>query len=273
MHLRVRCPAKINLFLSVGAKDFRNYHPIRTIFQAIDLSDYLVIREGTGRHIVECSNPSVPPENTVTKALRLLTEVLPLPPLHITIEKNIPSESGLGGGSSDAAGIIRAAQRIGGVSIPFGELKGIAEAVGMDVPFFLIGGRAKGEGYGEILTSLADPEPRWLVVARPNVGCGTAEAYHKLDAAPRPWLEFPDTDMLHNDFEIVAPPGSLDLIQKLRENGASQAALTGSGSAVFGLFDSRQLAEDAAQKIKADRTQEVWTARYLTRNESCEMDH
>jgi len=142
MLLTLRCPAKINLFLAVGKKDARSYHPVRTIFQAIDICDTISIGQGSGRHQVLFDDPSIPTDNTVTKSLRLLSEVINLPPLAITIEKHIPPESGLGGGSSNAAAIIRAAQRIAGVTIPMGELNGIAEAVGMDVPFFLVGGRA-----------------------------------------------------------------------------------------------------------------------------------
>lgn len=269
--LRVRCPAKINLFLSVGPKDARNYHPIRTIFQAIDLCDTLVIQHGVDRHSVVCDDPSVPFDNTVSKALRLLSEVISLPPLNVTIQKQIPAESGLGGGSSDAAGIIRAAQKIAGVSIPFGELKGVAEAVGMDVPFFLVGGRAQAEGYGERLAPLPDPDFVWLVLARPPVGCGTAQAYNRLDETERPWQDFPKSDLLYNDFERVAPKESLKLIRQLLDCGARDAALSGSGSAVFGRFDSLESAEASVTQLRADESVAIWTSRYLTRAESLSM--
>jgi len=272
MILRVRCPAKINLFLSVGAKDSRNYHPIRTVFQAIGLSDTLVIRNGIERHVVHCDDPSVPPDNTVSKALRLLSEVLPLPPLHVTIEKQIPAESGLGGGSSNGAGMLRAAQRIAGMSIPFGELKGIAEAIGMDVPFFLVGGQAKAEGYGERLVPLPDPLANWIVVARPPIGCSTAVAYQKLDAFVRGWREFSDDDQLYNDFERVAPSESLGLIQQLLGSGAKDALLSGSGSAVFGRFDSQEAAQASAARLESDDMAKVWISRYLTRAESLQIE-
>jgi 4-diphosphocytidyl-2-C-methyl-D-erythritol kinase len=267
MHLRVRCPAKINLFLSVGPIDARRYHPLRTLFQTIELSDWLDIQPAEGRHLVECNDPSVPENNTVTKALRLLNEVLPLPRLHVRIEKAIPAESGLGGGSSNAAGIIRAAQKIAGKVIPMGELKGIAEAIGMDVPFFLVGGTAQAEGYGERLTPLEDLPSRWIVVARPGVGCGTAEAYRKLDSIEREWKPFADGDQLYNDFERVCPCECLDLMERLVAVGAIDAGLTGSGSAVFGRFDSESAARSSAGRLTGT-AQSVWVTRYLPRSEA-----
>ncbi len=268
MHLRVRCPAKVNLFLSVGPKDARNYHPIRTIFQAIDLCDTLVIRSGAGKHVVECDDPSVPANNTVTKALRLLNEVLPLPPLHVTIQKQIPAESGLGGGSSNAAGIIRAAQAIVGATIPYGELKGVAEAVGMDVPFFLVGGKARGEGYGEQVTALEDAPTSWLVVARPTIGCSTPIMYCKLDENEREWHPFSEADVLFNDFESVVPQECIQLKTQLLELGATDAVLSGSGSAVFGRFQNEEAAKKAASKIDSNQDSRVWVCRTLSRGES-----
>ena len=268
MHLRVRCPAKVNLFLSVGPKDARNYHPLRTIFQAINLCDTLVVRNGVGKHIVECDDPTVPANNTVTKALRLLNEVLPLPPLHVTIQKQIPAESGLGGGSSDAAGIIRAAQTITGATIPYGELKGVAEAVGMDVPFFLVGGRARGEGYGERITALDDADSTWMLVARPAIGCGTPIMYTKLDETERDWQPFPNEEILYNDFELVVPSECIQLKTHLINLGAIDASLSGSGSSVFGRFQNEEAAREADSKMNSEKDTKTWVCRTLTRGES-----
>ena len=272
MELRVCCPAKVNLFLAVGPKDARDYHPLRTIFQAIDLCDTLLVRIGQGKHLVECSDPTVPANNTVTKALRLLGEVLPLPPLHVIIEKHIPAESGLGGGSSNAAGIIRAAQKLVGATLPIGELKGIAEAIGMDVPFFLVGGKASAEGYGERLSPLPDSSPSWMVVARPPVGCSTPVMYGRLYERERDWNPFPSGDLLYHDFEAVAPTESVGLIQKLLQFGANDAALTGSGSAVFGRFTTREAAQHAAEQIERLKEAQSWVCRTLSRADSLAIE-
>ena len=272
MVLNIRCPAKVNLFLAVGPKDRRNYHPLRTIFQAIDLCDHIKIELGSGNHSVVFDDPTIPAENTVTKALRLLNEVISLPPLLITIQKQIPPESGFGGGSSNAAAIIRAAQRIARVTIPTGELDGIAQAVGMDVPFFLVGGRAKGERYGDKVQPLPDEPTQWFVIARPNVGSSTPEAYRRLDDLSFDWQDFPESDRLYNDFERVAQVESLSLMSQLKVLGASDVALSGSGSAVFGRFQSRQIALETTEKMTQNYAPSVWTARSLSRAESLEID-
>ncbi len=271
MLAQVLCPAKVNLFLAVGPKDSRNYHPLRTIFQAIDLCDVVTIEKGEGKHRVVFDDPSIPADNTVTRALRLLNEVISLPPLLVTIEKHIPAESGLGGGSSDAAGVLRAAQKIAGVSIPLPELSGIAQAIGMDVPFFLTGGRAKAEGYGHIVTAQPDAPTEWIVVARPAVGTSTPEAYRQLDDKTYEWRDFPSGDELYNDFERVAPCESLDLIEALQTLGAKDAGLSGSGSAVFGRFDSEESAKKCVAQITEKGAQRAWVARSLTRSESLRM--
>ena len=261
----VRCPAKLNLFLSVGPVDFRGYHPLRTIFQAIDLCDTLDISI-SDRNEVVCDDPSVPEENTVTRTLRLFTEVVNLPPLRIVINKQIPAQSGLGGGSSDAAGLMRAAPYITGLPIPRAELFGLAQTIGADVPFFLVGGRARAEGYGEILSALPDPDPTWFLIARPNVGCDTKMAYGRLDETPYGWRDFPASDELYNDFERVAPCESLDLLERLQALGARDAAMSGSGSAVFGRFESESQARAAEGALQGAAM--LWVARSLSRDES-----
>ncbi|HLO99583.1 MAG TPA: 4-(cytidine 5'-diphospho)-2-C-methyl-D-erythritol kinase, partial [Fimbriimonas sp.] len=100
--MTILCPAKLNLFLSVGPLDHRGYHPIRTIFQAISLYDELEI-ERSDKIEFSCDDPSVPEDNTVIKAIRLMQEIADFPPVKVKLTKRIPSQAGLGGGSSDAA--------------------------------------------------------------------------------------------------------------------------------------------------------------------------
>jgi 4-diphosphocytidyl-2-C-methyl-D-erythritol kinase len=260
----------LNLFLSVGPVDRRGYHPLRTIFQAVSLGDTLEI-EVSDRNEVLCNDASVPPENTVSRTLRLLAEVVNLPPLRVTLQKEIPSQSGLGGGSSDAAGLMRAAEVISGLPIPRPELFGLAETIGADVPFFLVGGRARAEGYGERLTPLPDGREQWFVISRPNVGCDTKAAFQRLDVTPYPWREFPDGDDLFNDFERVAPCESLELIERLLAHGARDAALTGSGSAVFGRFVDQAAAELGRARMESEGAAS-WAVRSLSRAESLRIE-
>lgn len=240
-------PAKINTFLAVGPPDARGWHPLRTVFQEIDLADAITL-EPAERDEVTFSVEGVPAENTVTKALRLLRERVEIPPLRVRVEKRIPSEAGLGGGSADAGAILRHF----GVGLPPAELRAMALRIGADVPFSLLGGRARGEGYGEVLTPLPGLPPRPLVLAKPAEGCPTPEMFRLLDAKPREFREFPEEDVLHNDFERVAPCASLDLIERLLVHGADDAALTGSGSAVFGRFADEGAARRAAGKLGSE---------------------
>ncbi len=250
--MKILCPAKLNLFLAVGPIDHRKYHPIRSIFQAISLYDELELTPAS-ELTFECNDPSVLAENTVTKACRLLMEVVDFPPVHAKLTKRIPSEAGLGGGSSDAAGVLRASRQLMTMSMPPHEQRAIAKAIGADVTFFLTGGRARVEGYGEQVTKIDSPNPpEWYVVAQPEDRCSTAEAYAKLDSLSYEWREFPAEDVLYNDFERAAPCGSLELMDRLLVHGAKDSGVTGSGSAVFGRFSSEQDATEAAAKLKSE---------------------
>lgn len=256
MRTRILCPAKLNLSLIVERPDATGYHPIRTVFQAIQLFDELILDSQATATTIEVEGMALPPENTLTKTLRLVGEALLVPPLKITLKKQIPAESGLGGGSSDAAGLLRGLDPCLAAPIPEQLKFEIAVAVGADVPFFLVGGRALGEGYGERLTPLLDPPETWFALARPGVGVSTAQAYAALDA-----LDYPratDAPLGVNDFERVAPCESTDLIERLQALGASRVMLSGSGSAVFGEFESEGQAALAAGVLAREGA--VWTA-------------
>src|SRR5579862_6870058 len=245
MILRVYCPAKINLFLAVGPRDARGYHPLRTVFQAVGLYDILDVTFNDGPTKIEIAGAELPADNTLAKTLRLSQELFAITPSLVRLEKHIPMQSGLGGGSSDAAGLLRALNRIR--PVPLQELEAVASAVGADVPFFLTGGRARGERYGDQISSLPDAPEEWLVIAKPPIGCSTPEMYAKLDEEPRAWRDWPEGDELYNDFERVAPCECLDLIERLQSLGARDAALSGSGAAAFGRFVSRERAESARE--------------------------
>ena len=252
MILTTEAYAKLNLTLRVGAPDHRRYHPLRSIFQTIDWSDTVEVEVG-GPAKIEFLGADIPAENTVTKALRLVSEIAPLAPFRVTVTKRIPAESGLGGGSSDAAALLRIVQRLH-PGLPPAELAGIAAAVGADVPFFLTGGRALAEGYGERLTPLPDPGPAWFVVIRPPVGCGTVAMYQALDAA-RPHADpLADAPIGTNDFESVAPAECRALLHFLREGFGHTAGLTGSGSALFAACDSQADAEALAARVPYGNT-------------------
>jgi 4-diphosphocytidyl-2-C-methyl-D-erythritol kinase len=266
----VQCPAKVNYFLSVGPKEESGYHPIRTVLQAISLYDTLTLTTDVNETTVQSSWADLPASNTLTKALRLVSEMVNMPPVAIYLEKRIPAESGLGGGSSDAAGLLRALQLILQAPLPGHMLMDVAAAVGMDVPFFLMGGTAAAEGYGERLTPLPDRDIEWLVVVKPEVGCPTADAYSALDEKTFDWRPMPTGEFfeLYNDFECVAPCECLDLIELLKTYGAADAALSGSGSAAFGRFPSGVAAEAAKEVLARSGYPQSWVVHTLSRAES-----
>lgn len=259
--MRVLAPAKLNLFLAVGPADARGWHPLRTVFQAISLADELMI-ERSDRLEVTFDDPRVPEDNSVARAVRLLQEVADYPPVRVHVTKRIPMESGLGGGSSDGAAILRSAHRLMHGRLPAHEARALYRSLGADASFFGIGGRAQGEGYGERLTLRVDAPEQWYVLARPDVGCPTPAMYRALDALSYEFAEFGDGP--YNDFERVCPIECRALIETLRTQGV-EAGLTGSGSVVFGIARDKAHAIALAAGLDAP-----WThvARSLTRAES-----
>lgn len=262
--MKLRCPAKINTFLSVGPPDKTGYHPVRTVYQSIGLFDEMTI-EHARTECVTFIGQSIPHENTVTKALRLLRELVPIPPLNVTVNKHIPSEAGLGGGSSDAAAVVRYAAKLFPDVVTFQFANEVARAVGADVPFFLVGGRARGTGYGDVIEPLHDPDPYWVVVAKPACGVSTPSAYSLLDSKARRFEDFSDAP--YNDFERVAPCESLDLIGSLLSAGAKSALLCGSGSSVYGAFTSQGEAKYASSQVSRTPNVVTWVAPTWTRME------
>lgn len=215
------------------------YHEIRTIFQAIELHDIVTVRESNAFKLT-CTVPGLSGEsNLAWKAIRLLSEMVDIPRVEITIEKNIPMEAGLGGGSSDAAAALHALNRWPQVQIENNVLMDIARACGSDVPFFLLRTpAAKAQSRGDELLPVPAMRKRKLVLAMPEAGSSTRLAYAALDRmGHNRFLDFPKQEAMHNDFEKAAPQESLLLMQSLREMGAAETQLCGSGSAVFAEFE------------------------------------
>lgn len=266
----VLAPAKINLMLEVLARREDGYHALRSVMVPIGLCDELTF-EPHGSFTFVCDPPSLAADNLVVRALDRLG--LSQARLAVTLRKRIPAGAGLGGGSSDAAAVLRAA--MDGAFGPLGtrDWLGDARALGSDVPFFLVDGPALVEGTGERVTALGRPPPWWVVLALPATPVPTASAYAALDAArvaspppsrPRgasPALacaealqraDFPAVlATMTNDFETVVCAGFPEVRAALRalERAASprRAMLSGSGGACFALAEH----EDEARAIAA----------------------
>ncbi len=265
--LTLRAPAKINLTLEVLARRSDGYHGIRSVMVPLDMADELAI-EPSNRFTFACSRSELEEQgNLAVAALRALGD---LPPVRMELRKRIPVQAGLGGGSSDAAAVLRAAMR-GTFGAP-GERDwmAIARTLGSDVPFFLAGAAALVEGTGERVTP-AGALPKWqALVVKPPVSVPTANAYRAIDALdrrPRPRnasvsialleaLQAEDfatvESLMHNDFEAVVVAGAPEIgaaLDALRAAGASNAMLAGSGSCVFTLTPDRNRLESIGERL------------------------
>ena len=263
--------AKVNLTLTVGEKRPDGYHEVETVMTTVGLCDTVtVVRHPGIQDQLICDTPVTArvEDNLCMKALRLFFQELGVKEdfVTITLEKRIPAQAGLGGGSSDAAAVLRALRTLYAPDISDGRLETLAARLGSDVPFFIRGGTQLATGRGEVVSPLPQLAAGWFVVVKPDEGYSTAEMYRRLDE-PGSVLVRNSRYMqdavaannvhavaveLHNSFERVVPKdSSLRTIKDaLRAQGALGTLLSGSGSAVFGLFDDQSAAAAAAEALK-----------------------
>jgi 4-diphosphocytidyl-2-C-methyl-D-erythritol kinase len=257
----VRAHAKINLDLRVLGPRLDGYHELRTVYQTIALHDVLECVPREGPLAIECDAAGVPLDgsNLVWRAAEALWRALrrrtPVRDVLIRLHKNIPLQAGLGGGSADAAAALMALSRLWKVPVRPAQLTDVAATLGADVPFFLAGGTALGLGRGDEVYPLADLPRHWIVLLVPGFGVSTADAYSWYDSerdlsrgggarepqhVPGPWPS--RAAQMINDLEpaIARHHPEIDHMRTaLRRAGALAAAMSGSGSAVFGLFQKR----------------------------------
>jgi 4-diphosphocytidyl-2-C-methyl-D-erythritol kinase len=272
--IRIRACAKINRSLQIIGRRSDGYHDLRTTFQSLALHDRLTFtREGQG-FVIECDEPGCPTDrsNLVWRAADLLWRAAGRTGrprgVRVRIEKRVPLQAGLGGGSSNAVAALRALQRLWGVRLAVEQLRTIAGRIGADVPYFLEGGMALGLDRGDTLFPLVDAPARFAVVVLPGFGVRTADAYRWWDALqtrPSPRTAPGPT----NDLQVPVTkrhPEIGRIVKLLQEYGADGAAMTGSGSAVFGLFADRRLAERAVDAVSRPGRR-VLTTRTVGRDE------
>lgn len=267
--LAVEAPAKINLGLEILGRRADGYHELCTIYQEIDLADDLVLEPAANLSLV-CEGEPVPTgeDNLVLRAARLLAAEAGVEPrARLRLRKRIPAQAGLGGGSSDAAAALRGLDRLWGTRMAEPRLRSLAAALGSDVPFFLVGGCALGHGRGERLHRLPVPPPLWVVVICPERGLSTKEVFAEAGVALTParncnimqrFAHYYRTgqglsELVRNDLEEAAVrllPEVGAWRDRLARLGAAAAALSGSGSAVYGLFARRAEAVAAAGRVE-----------------------
>jgi 4-diphosphocytidyl-2-C-methyl-D-erythritol kinase len=258
-----RAFAKLNLILHVGAPRADGLHPLCSIFASLDLADAVEVEVArSGPDSVDC--PGVPVPNLAEAALLAFRRRAPsLPPLRVTIEKRIPVAAGLGGGSADAAAVLRCANRLCEQPLSSDALHEIAAGLGSDVPSQVEPSHALVQGVGEILEPV--DLPRMGVVLGPQLeGLSTAEVYAQLDRMagwrerldPEPLRDFarrPDPGALENDLQPAAMALRPELaagLGTLGELGARGTLMSGSGPTCFGLFADREQADHAALQFE-----------------------
>jgi 4-diphosphocytidyl-2-C-methyl-D-erythritol kinase len=271
---QIKAYAKINWFLSVGkihdpkhtkdspagfASPRGSFHEVHTLYHLIDLYDEITVCPGETLRVIMEAGEIPEEENLVNRGLRFLQEHVELPKITLTLKKRIPMQAGLGGGSSDAGTVLWCLRNVIRLPVPDSAFWEIACVLGSDVPFFFLRvPAARGTGRGDVLQPTAPLPPKILVLAKPEAGVSTADAYRRLDeAGGGTALPFPSSfDIPYNDFDKVAPPESRNLMMELKEAGARHAHLCGSGSAVFGEFASHELALQAIEHLQAKG---LWT--------------
>jgi 4-diphosphocytidyl-2-C-methyl-D-erythritol kinase len=275
--------AKINLHLAVQARRPDGYHALTTVFQTIDLADTLTIVEHDGPLTLRCPGSDAPEDdsNLVVRAARALAEELGRPEprgLAITLDKRVPTQAGLGGGSADAMAALRLLCEAWRVAPDREMLAQVGGRLGSDVPFFAWGGTALGLGRGDEISPLPPLPPLACAIVRPPFGVPTADAYRWLaesrvgtpplvspfdpPAATGDWIA--TLARCHNDFEPVVAarhPEIAEAVAGLRAAGAVLAMMSGSGSAVFGLFDAADRAARATDALAPRCGWRVWLTR------------
>jgi len=259
------CPAKLNLFLEILGRRPDGYHDLTTVMVPLDWSDTVEVRESRGWSL-EVEGAELPGRNTVTRAWEAVRRRRRVPPVRIRLIKRIPAGSGLGGGSSDAAAVLLALDRLFGLGLDLAE---VGAGIGSDVNFFLQGGAALCLGRGEIAIPLAAAPTLHAVVVWPGFPLSTAEVYGQLNKSlTRPRRNVIDflnelargglerlERALFNRLEPAAfalRPELAALLRRLRRTSLPGARMTGSGSALFGLCASRAEAEGRAQRIRRE---------------------
>lgn len=263
MKMTLEARAKINLFLDITGKRSDGYHIINTVMQSVSLCDEVSVCENDDDKIkISCSDDNVPCDetNTAYKAVVCFFEYTGLDRKGITvkIKKRIPSQAGLAGGSADAAAVLMALDQMYNAGLDKTELAEIAEKIGADVPFCIYGGTMTAGGIGTILSPLPDMPDCHIVIVKPDFSVSTKEAYQRSDLLGYDNNKSPDAVIngicngsiselakgLYNKFEEVSGVEEISSVKNtMKKYGALGACLSGSGSAVFGLFEEKSDAE------------------------------
>lgn len=285
--LQLKAPAKLNLTLDVLSKREDGYHDIESVMHTIDLCDIIrIAKVDNGIHIT-CTDASIPVDsrNTTYRAAQILMSEHGIKSgVRIEIDKKIPFGAGLGGGSSDAAAVLRGLNTLLGLELEIQELLRLGAMVGSDVPFCMLGGTGLVTGRGEVVEPVDAEIDMWFLLIKPQIAISTKDAYGALDRRGIKAEERPDTigmldAIMRRDYQgiscllrnVMEPPifeeypSLLEIKRQLIDAGVSGALMSGSGSVIYGMASDEKDMVRISEIIKANRCGEVFLTRTFNR--------
>lgn len=270
MKTTIKAAAKVNLILDLTAILENGYHSIYTVMQSAGIYDTITLKlNESGKIKLSCSLPYIPTneKNTAYKAAVYFLEYIgdSIHGVDIHIDKLIPVNAGMAGGSADAAAVIKGLNHLFDNRLSDDELFKLSEKVGADVPFCIAGGTRLCLNKGEIMAKLPDLPECYMVIVKPEQGVSTASAYANYDAAE--WIRHPDNEgflfaatqqdlktmcyKASNVFEqVVEVSDRVKIKSVMRNHNAMMAMMTGSGTAVFGIFEKEKDAKKCADTLR-----------------------
>lgn len=268
--MKIKAYAKVNLMLDILGIKENGYHNLWMIMQSVSLCDTVTVEKNkSGKITITCSAEGIPTDerNIAYKAAKAFFDATQTENcgIHINIEKSIPSEAGLAGGSADGAAVIKALNEIFETKLNDRQLCRIGKKVGADVPFCIMGGTCLAQNIGEVLSPLEDIPHCYFVLAKPKMGVSTKEAYSSFDNAG--YIKKPHREemllaaadgnfdemlkLAANVFEqVIEVPERVEIKKIMRESGAKLSLMSGSGPTVYGIFESENQAESCAEKLR-----------------------
>lgn len=269
MEVKVKAYAKINLMLDIVAQRIDGYHDLFMIMQSIGLYDTITVTETKSKKItISCNIDSIPLDerNIAHKAATAFFKATKIKNkgINIDIVKRIPHAAGLAGGSADGAGVLVALNQLTGANLTDDELCAIGVKIGADVPFCIKGGTLLAQGIGDVLNKVKPLRKCYILIAKPDIGVNTAFAYSQFDKCGK--IHTPDkfgmlcamqgrdlNDIairMENVFEqFIDVPNKVEMKCIMRECGALGVCMSGSGPTVFGIFDNKEKAQNAADML------------------------
>ncbi|MCI9675075.1 MAG: 4-(cytidine 5'-diphospho)-2-C-methyl-D-erythritol kinase [Lachnospiraceae bacterium] len=273
MKFQMKAHAKINLGLDVVGKLPNGYHEVRMVMQTVGIYDELTFSRTECGIMVTTDSEELPIEedNLIYKAANLMKDKYDIREgIHIHLQKNIPIAAGMAGGSADAAAAMKGISRMFGLDTSLLELMELGASIGADVPYCVIGGTALAEGIGEKLTPLEPAPECFVLVAKPDINVSTRYVYERLNVAAIE--KHPDIDGMVAAIGKGSLQGILDrmenvlesvtvqeypvvdaLKQRMKELGAVNSLMSGSGPTVFGIFLEKRLAEAALDRLDQEQ--------------------